>query len=239
MSLLSIVINHCQVHNLTVPGAVVSNQDTTIRQIFGIMNQLMMSIQDESNFQGYTKEALRVLTAAEDQGAMTAIADGGYLWAHNGTFFNRTLKRALIGPVTDVEWQALKALPTSGTLYKYRIRGGRLLINPIPSTPFSQIAFEYASSYGVITASTGLADKALFTADNDDTILPQNIIQAGLAYRWKEVKGFPAQAEKDRYYSLLNNYIARDGTKRIIDTSQCGAKDIRPGIFVPAGSWDI
>lgn len=237
MSLLSITQSHCRIHALNVPTSVVGNTDTTVAQILGLVNELIEDVVDESNFQAFTREALFTVTAAEDQGAMTTLASSGYLWAHNETFYDRTLRRPLYGPVSDVEWQALKALPNPGPFYKYRIRQDRLLINPVPAVPLSQIAFEYASSYGV--NSIGGSGQSSFLADTDNSVLPDKIIKKGLSFRWKRLKGLPYQADEADYYKLLNNFISKDGTKRQYNLADGDMNMIKPGIFVPSGNWPV
>lgn len=236
MTLLSIVQQHCQVHALAVPASVISSQDTSVKQFLGILNELVESMVDESAWQAFTEEGTFTLTAGENQGAISTIAPNGYLWFHNETFYDRTLRRPLYGPISDTEWQQLKALPNPGPYYKYRIRGDRLLINPAPTVaPFSTIAFEYASSYGVRDA-TG-ASKETFTADTDTFKLPERILRRGLAFRWKQIKGLPYQADELAYYKMLNNAIARDATKRPYNLAHSGVPELSPGIFVPFGNW--
>lgn len=235
MSLLTIVQSHCRIHALNIPTSVVGNTDVTISQILGLVNELVEDVVDESKFQAFTREALFMTTATEDQGAMTTLAPNGYLWVNNETFYDRTLRRPVYGPINDNEWQALKAIPNPGPFYKYRIRGDHLLINPVPTAPFSQIVFEYASSYGV--NSVGGVGQASFIADTDVSLLPEKIIKKGLSFRWKRLKGLPYQADESDFYKLLNSYIAKDGTKRQYDLASGSANMIKPGIFVPSGNW--
>lgn len=233
MSLLTLVQAHCQVNGLNNPLTVASNSDATVSQILGILNSLLDEINDQSSFQAYTYEAAFTFTAAENQGAMTTLAPNGYQWMINQTFYDRTLMRPVYGPVSAVEWQQLKAIPNPGPFYKYRIRGNRLLINPVPAAPLSSVAFEYASSYGIVAAN-GTTFKQYFTADDDNTVLPEAIIRMGLSYRWKQTKGLPYQDDETRFWSKLNNAIARDGTKKILKMDGPSMPEIQPGIFVPA-----
>jgi hypothetical protein len=237
MSLLTIVQQHCRVNGLPIPGFVVSSPDSTVQQYLGILNELVESMIDESKFQAFTEEGTWTYLPQEDQGDINDIAPNGFLWFHNETFYDRTLRRPLYGPISDTDWQALKAIPNPGPFYKYRIRGNRLLINPVPTAPLSLIAFEYGSSYGVISSSG--VKKATFTADDDEFRLPERILQRGLKYRWKQEKGLPYQADETAYYSLLNNAIARDATKARHDLAHPRPFDIRPGIFVPSGNWPV
>lgn len=235
MSVLSIIQDHCRIHALAVPTAVIGSTDTTVVQLYGILNELLGDMVAESNFNVTTQEAVFTAIAAEDQGLITTYATVGYQWAHPGTFFDRTLRRPLYGPLNDVDWQAIKALPNPGPFYKFRIRQDHILINPAPTAPLSTIAFEYASSWAVKSAAGVL--KAAISADTDVFVFPENIIKKGLMARWKLLKGLPYQSDEQAYYNLLNNYIARDKAKPNIAVDYPKQQDIRPGVFVPSGNW--
>jgi len=235
MSVLSILQEFAKRHALSVPTGVIGSTDTTTVQLFQILSDVISEMVEESKFNVITYEAVFTAVAAESQGLMTDLAQYGYQWAYLETFYDRTLRRPLYGPLTESEWQQIKALPNPGPFYKFRIRGNELLINPAPTTPLSTIAFEYASSWAV--TGSGGTPKAAITEDTDLTLFPENIIKRGLAYQWKQIKGLPYQEDKDKFYELLNNYIARDKVKRRIDLAHPKPIDIQPGVFVPSGNW--
>lgn len=237
MSLLSVIQSHCRIHGLNYPGSVVANADYTIQQLYGILLEVVEEMVNESKFNVVTQQATLTTIANEDQGAMTTIAPLGYSFAYLETFYDRTLMRPLYGPVTESEWQALKAIPNPGPFYKFRIWKGHLYLNPVPATPFSLIAFEYASSWAFASAA-GVA-KSTADDDSDGFLFPEIIIRRGLAFRWKQIKGLPYQADETQYWNLLNNYIARDKVKRRINISEGTPFDIQPGIFVPSGNWNV
>ena len=236
MTVLSIIQDHCRMNALSVPSAVIGSTDTGVQQLYGILNDLLDEMVNESKFNVTTMEAVFTATAAEDQGAMSTLAPYGYQFAYFETFFDRTLRRPLYGPLDETEWQQIKALPNPGPFYKFRIRGDHLLINPAPTTPLSTIAFEYASSWCIKDGVTQDL-KAAITLDNDTFIFPERIIRKGLAYRWKIIKGLPYQEDQTQYYNLLNNFIARDKVKSRINVSEPHQPSIKPGVFVPSGNW--
>lgn len=235
MSVLSLIQDHCRIHALLVPTGVMSSTDVTVIQLLGILKELIEEVVDESKFNVTTQEAVFTLTAAEDQGALATLAPNGYSFILNETFYDRTLKRPVYGPVSEAEWQQLKALPNPGPFYKFRIRQDRLLINPVPSGTLSQVAFEYASSWAIKNASGVL--QSSMTQDTDTFIIPERILRKGLAFRWKQIKGLPYQADETQFYNLLNNYIARDKVKPRINVAEPTTPGIKPGVFVPSGNW--
>ena len=238
MSALSIIQEHCRIHALGIPSTVVNSTNSGTQQLYGLLSEVIDEMVNESKFNVITLEATFVATAAENQGSMHDLAPFGYQWAYFETFFDRTLQRPLYGPLDETEWQQIKALPNPGPFYKFRIRGDDLLLAPAPSAaPFSTIAFEYASSWAVKSAAG--VPKASITDDSDTFVFPDRILRRGLAYYWNHRKGLPYQEDKDQYYNLLNNYIARDKVKRRVDLANPQPVDIKPGIFVPSGNWNV
>lgn len=237
MTALSVIQNHCQMNALNTPSSLIGSTDTTIGQLFAVLKEILDEMVEASDHNVITLETTFVTIASEDQGALATLAPSGFQWILNETLYDRTLKRPLYGPISAEEWQSIKALPNPGPFYKYRIRGDRFLLNPVPASPFSTIAFEYASSWCVKSAS-GTLQSSIF-ADTDVFVFPERIIKKGLSYRWKQIKGLPYQADETQFYNQLNNYIARDGTGRRIDVANPSPQDIKPGIFIPTGNWDV
>lgn len=237
MTLLTVVQDFCTINGLATTNIVISSPDATVQQLLGVTNDCVELILDQSGFQAYTYEAVFTTLPQEDQGSIYDLGNQGLLSIYSNTLFDRTLRRPLYGPVSAEDWQALKALPNPGPFYKYRIRQDRFLINPVPTVPYSIIAFEYASSFGV-KDSLGVP-KAVFTADDDTFVLPERLLKRALTFRWKQIKGLPYQSDEAAFYAMLNNYIARDKTKPRIDMAGGNRWQVRPGIFVPSGTWPV
>lgn len=236
MSVLSIIQDHCRIHALNVPTAVVGSADTTINQLFGILNEMLDDMAAEAKYNVVTQEAVWTLIGSSDQGALTTIAPNGYQWAFPRTFFDRSQGIPLTGPVSEEEWQQLMAEPDPGPWYKYRIKNDHLFVWPVPVTPFGEIAFEYASGWTIKDGTTS-ALKSAITNDADTFIFPEKIVRKAMMWRWKQIKGLPYAEDQTAYYNLLNNYIARDKTRPIINVG-CDEPTAQPGIFVPYGNWN-
>lgn len=236
MSLLSIIQSHARLHAISVPTSVIGSTDTNTLQLYEILNEVLGEITTESKFNVTTQLATRTLIADQDQGALQDLCPNGYQSCIFETFYDRTLRRALVGPLTETEWEALMALPAAGPLYRFRILQDHLLIDPVPQAPFSLIAWEYMSSWCVKSAAGVL--KAQMTDDSDVFVFPENILKRGLSYRWKQIKGLPYQADETKYWDLLNNYIAKDKVKRRINVGERWP-EAKPGVMVPMYSWNV
>jgi len=237
MSLLSIIIDVCGRTNIPVPTNVMGSiSDTQLLQLVELLEEEGHDLARRGPWQGITSEATWSTTAAEDQGALTTLATNGFNYIKNGTFWDRTGKLPVLGPLSDAEWSALKGLATTGSRYAYRIRGGKLLINPTPTASLT-FAFEYASR-NFILGVDGTTYKSAFTLDTDTLLLPEELMTLGLRWRWKREKGLDYSEDMRTYETQVKDALARDGGKRTLSMSE-GGRPSRPGIFVPERNWPI
>lgn len=235
MSMLSIITTYCQRTGLPVPTFVAGSTDKQVVQILALLNEVGEDLCDRWSWQALVEEATFTTVAGEDQGAITTLAPNGFLRILNETIFNRSLRLPIFGPLRADQWQGLKALPTTGPFYKYRIRGGHLYFNPA-GTAGQTCAFEYVSSMHVVQADgTRLS---AFAVDTDTSVFDERLLIAGLKWKWKYEKGLDYAEELRRFEEMANNACGRDGTKPRIDMAS-GGNDYRPGIWVPAGNWNI
>lgn len=234
MSLLTIVQYACGRMNLPVPStAMGSVTDPQVLQLIRILEEEGNDLARRGDWQGITFEALHTTVGTEDQGAMTAIATNSFRYIKNDTFWDRTNKLPIIGPLSDQEWQTRKGLDTTGPRYIFRIRGGKLLVNPVPTAGFSW-AFEYISANWILGADL-VTYKQYFTLDTDTILLPEDLVLMGLRWRWMKEKGLD-YAELFRTYELqVKDALGRDGGKQTLHMD--GEKVRGPGVFVPAGRW--
>jgi hypothetical protein len=152
------------------------------------------------------------------------------------TIWDRNLSEPVYGGVSGRDWQAIKATNVTGPRYQFRIRGGKLLANPVPTAGHTW-AFEYISK-NWITDSTGVTYKQYFTADSDLMLLPEELLLMGLRWRWKKEEGLEYAEDFRSYEMQVKDALSRDGAKRTL----CMGGDNNgksPNVFVPAGTWAL
>lgn len=234
--MLSSIQHFCRRTGLPRPGLVYGSSDTQILQIMELLEEEGNDLAKRGPWQGITFEATHTSTAAEDQGAITAIATNGFSYIKNGTFWDRTDKLPMWGPVDSKEWQELKGFVSTGPRYQWRIRGGKLLINPTMAASHT-LAFEYVSENWILD-NDSTTYKSFFTEDTDTILLPENLVLLGLRWRWAREKGMP-YAELMRTYEMqVTDALGRDGGKRTLNMDGNGRRT-GPGIFVRPGSWSL
>lgn len=231
MTLLEVVQRFCIRTGIPSPSFVVASTDSQVAQLRGLVDELCEEFVTRLKWTGLTKEALFITIAAEDQGALATIAPGiSGNSIDNDTIFNRTLRLPIYGPMAGDKWQALKALPTTGPFYKFRVRGGRILMNPAPPAGH-QCAFEFRSKL-VVLAADGVTIKQYCDADTDTFLVDDVLILAGLRWLWKKEKGLPYAEEFTRFEGMFNDQNARDGARPVLSMDNNQSRGAYPGIFI-------
>ena len=209
---------------------------TTMAQIAGLLDEVLDYLTSEYNFQNLREEAVFSGGVSELQGSLAALAPNGFSRLCRDTFFDRTERLAVQGPLTDVEWQALKATTLTGPATWFRIRGDSLYLTP--PQPGHQFAFEYMSNFAVLSSGGGGARKRYATLDSDMFLLSDDLLLAGMRWRWKAEKGLDYAEELRQFEILARSQAMTSGSARAYSLDGCGVKAV-PGIIVPSGNWSL
>ncbi len=235
MSLLTAIQNVCGRTNIPVPQTALGSTDSQVLQLLRLLEEEGNDLASRYPWQGLTFEFLYASLDQEDQGAMEAIASNGFRSMKNETFWDRTNMRRIWGPLDDRQWQDRKAHPTTGPSYYYRIRGGRLLMHPIPTAGYT-FAGEYLSKNWILGAD-GTTYKQYFTLDTDTFLIPEELCIAGLRWRWKKEKGLEYAEDFRTYEMQVKDALSRDGSKETLSMDGKNYQATRPGIIIPEYSW--
>jgi hypothetical protein len=236
MTLLEVVQQFCLRSGIPKPTTVAGSTDTQILQIQALLEEEGNDLAARGDWESLTNEATLTTVATESQGVMTTIASNGFRHIKNKTIWDRTDRLPVIGPINQRQWQALKAVVMTGPRYQFRIRGGELLVNPVPVAGHDW-AFEYISKNWIVN-NTGMVFKNLFTADTDEFLLPDDLLLMGLRWRWMREKGLDYSELFATYEAQVKDAVGRDSGKETLymdNTHQLAS----PGTFIPSGSWNI
>lgn len=236
MTLLEVVQQFCLRSGIPKPATVTGSTDTQVLQIQALLEEEGDDLAVRGDWESLTNEATHNTLATESQGAIDTIATNGFRHIKNQTIWDRTDRLPVIGPINQREWQALKAVVLTGPRYQFRIRGGDLIVNPVPVAGHSW-AFEYVSKNWIVS-SDGLTFKTIFTADTDEFLLPEKLLLMGLRWRWMREKGLDYSELFATYEAQVKDAVGRDGGKPVLhmDDSHMIAT---PGTFIPSGSWNL
>jgi hypothetical protein len=217
MTLLTICQDAAKLIGIPSPNAVTSSTDTSVIQLLSCTNEEGKSLVQAYPWNVIVKEGSFTTAAAESQGAMTTIATDFGRFSNN-TMWNRTTNRKYYGPITDSEWQRLKATVSEGVTNYFRIRGNLLIVHPTP-TASQSVFFEYVSKNWVDTSGGSTANAAKFTGDSQTTVLVEDLIILGVVWRFLKIKGLPYDQQYLEYQTRLADYQMQDGAKPILRMS--------------------
>lgn len=236
MTLLEVVQQFCLRSGIPKPATVTGSTDTQVLQIQALLEEEGDDLAARGDWEALTNEATHTTVATESQGEIATIASNGFRHIKNDTIWDRTDRLPVIGPINQRAWQGLKAVVMTGPRYQFRIRGGNLLVNPVPTAGHTW-AFEYVSKNWIVS-SDGLTFKTIFTADTDEFLLPDKLLLMGLRWRWMREKGLDYSELFSTYEAQVKDAIGRDGGKPVLhmDDSHTVAT---PGTFIPSGSWNL
>lgn len=237
MTMLTVVQKFCRRTGLPVPSTVYGSTDTKVLQIMGILEEEINDLAEAGGWQELQCEAAHTTIADQDQGAIDTIAANGFRYIKNQTIWDRTTKLPVLGPMSAKEWQALKAIIVTGPRYRFRIRQGRLLVNPVPPAGSSWY-FEYVSKYGIVQ-SNGTTYTDEFSSDSDTILLPESLVLQGLRWRWKKEKGLDYAEDFRTYEMQKKDAIGRDGGKPTVYADNAAWRGPFPGIWVSDGNWQV
>lgn len=220
------------------PDTGVANPADDVVQMVELLNQECRDLSRRHDWQALTFEATFTTVATQSQGTLSSLIGATQQLRRivNETIWNRTTQQPVIGPVSRREWQARMALSLSGPYSQYRIRGNELLFDPVPAAG-DTCAFDYVSKCWC-TDSGGTTYRANVAADTDILLLDEEIIQAGLEWRWLRKKGLSYAEEFATYEGMVKRAIGDDGTRRRLNMADSNT-GYRPGVFVPIANWPV
>jgi hypothetical protein len=233
MSLLTICIDAADQTGQRRPASVIGNSDPIIQQFLNYAQLEGKRLPTRGEWQGLRTPATFTSLASEVQTGMIPTDFARFI---NETFWNRSRRRPLQGPVTPQQWQNIQAWTTSPVQDTFTVYGSDIYITPAP--PAGQtLAFEYVSSN--FCKSAGGTLQSSWLADTDTARIPEEIFSLGIAWRYLEKIGQGrAQQLQAEYETRIKQLLTNDQPRRKISLSEAPEYGLRPGIAVPEGYWN-
>ena len=236
MTLLTIAQDAADLVGIPRPNQVFGSTDIGVRQLLALAQTEGRQLSRRYRWQGLMREATITTLAAEDQGALTTLAPG-IRYLENHTAWDRSNTEPIGGPLEPGEWQALKAFTVTGPYNDFRIRDGQFLMIPAPGAG-EDIRLEYLSSYWC--QSSGGTDQSAWAADSDTGVLSEEVMTAGLRYRFLRAKGMDYAEEMREYEEMVAYEMSGDGGKRVAYADYSSYSEACwPTARAPIGSWNL
>lgn len=239
MNLLAICQAAAPLIGIARPSAIVgATSDDDAQLLLQLANEEGRHLSARFPWEALIREGSFTTVATESQGTLAAIVGAAETFHYilNETIWNRTTTLPVYGPNSSQEWQADKARAFSGPYSQYRIRGGALLLNPVP-TAGQSCYFEYVTK-NWCTNSTGTTSYSAWAADTDLPLLPEELFLQGIEWRWKQSKRLDYAQDFVDYERLVADHLARNGGNRVANLAGA-CESYSPAIVVSRGSWPL
>lgn len=242
MNLKEVVQEFCRRQNLPIPNSVVSNTDSGVRQMWGLLNELIDDLLARQRWQANTREVTWNTTAAQDQGDIRTIgspAVKGFQGIVPDTFFNRTSRLPVYGPLGPEDWARLQANSgLTGIGLNYRIRNNKMLLTPTPAAG-QTLAFEYYSDFFLDTSASDVTPVRYWTTDDNVLAISDTLPILWLRYAWRKTKGLDYAEEFRLYEQAVNSLGSRQETSGTLSMSGGNSSKVAAGIIIPIGAIGV
>lgn len=233
MSLLTLIQFAALRVGVSSPSTVVANTNQQVQELLTVAQEEGEQLMRRGTWQILREQKL---FPALNQEIQTAMIPDNFDRFIQETFWNRTRKRPIWGPVTPQEWQNLKAWTTSPVVDTFCMRGGDILIDPNP-TAGDIFAYEYIKKNWC--QSVALVPQDSWQADTDTGILDEKIMRMGVVWRYKQKKGLAWQTDFNNWDTQVMQALAQDQPQRTVNLGTNSYVGRQPGIAVPQGSWSV
>lgn len=204
MTLLTVAQRVADEVGLPRPSAVATGTDQLSRQMFALANAVLEEL-GEINWPVLEIPYQFNTVAGQSQYALPndfdrEVSDTAYL---------STLYYELRGSLTPAEWHRRRSgLPSYTGRYRYRTFGNPLKINitPVPQT-VETVTLEYVTTnYAKDTNGVAIP---LYSADNDVSLMPEELVRMGLKWRIKHAKGLDYSEDYNKYERTRKTLFAQ------------------------------
>lgn len=215
MSLLTIIQQTAPLLGITAPVVVVGSTDLQVQQLFQLAQQEAGELARRHDWQVLVRE--QTFSASGDIDQPGAIPCDYDHMAAGQTFWNRSRRLPVPGPLLPDEWAAIRAMVATGPDANYRIVGNAIQFFP-PAGNGEEIAYEYISQNWCKSAAG--TPQSEWLADTDEAIIPERLIKLGIIWRWRQAKGFDYAEAMSTYEREVEKATARDRGPRTINTTR-------------------
>lgn len=188
----------------TRPTSVVNNADPTVQMYLRLANRVGKQLMKKVPWQVLRKEKTFTALSTETQ---TSILPSDFDRFVPETFWDRTNKRLMIGPISGTKWQSLKAIQYASANRQFVLRGSAILVIPTFDGGES-LAFEYVSTQWC--ESSGGTAQTAFAADTDVSLIDEELIVRGMKFCYLTDEGLPNGAALQDFMDYFEDVVAND-----------------------------
>lgn len=221
MSILSIVQDAATLCGITpIPTSAVSSANQDVQQLVFFAKRAGRELMERANWANLdtagtvTGDGISTLFQLPQDWKRLSPSDKS---PHGALVSSKRPLVPLYGPINTEDLNLLKALPASTVLPVWRIIGGALEIWPALSLG-ELVTFSYYSQFWIMNSARTVS-RPTWQADDDFSLIEEDTIMNGAAWRWKASKGLQYAEEFRAYEQSLARNAAQQMTERVVSTS--------------------
>lgn len=212
-TVLSLVTDAADELSLARPADISDvTDDNTSQKLIRHLTRTCRQLNAEYDWARLRREKTFTSVAAQEQ--TNAIPEDFQRFVKD-TFWNRTTRTKVYGPIDPSEWQQREAAVNTSPYQNFIIRGTSLLLTPAPSSGWT-MAYEYITKY-IGLAVDGTTERNTFTGDDDTTYFDDELVILGTVWRYRKAEGLDYSEEFREYQMRRANLIKMDGGRRTLD----------------------
>ncbi len=233
MSLLTIIQSAHKRLGLNSPSTATASSDPQVIQFIALAQEEGIELMRRHPWSALiTEKTFTGTLGASQTGAIPSDFDRFV----DETFYNRTKKRPVDGPISPADWQFTQAVAASTLVEAFRVRGTSILLTPTP-TSADTYAYEYITNKWC--QSSGAVAQAAWVADADTGILDEELMTDGVVWRFLRAKGFDyAEAMRTYEIQVADKFLKDGGKPRLHMGKRTSHGQVRRP-YIQEGNWSL
>ncbi len=236
-TVLSIIQKVCTELGLPSPNDAVSSVDTTVNQLVALLNSAGYELSRAHEWQFLDRVGVITTVTGQDE------YDFPEDWSKsiNQTLWSSTLELTPVtGPLSPQLWQALKnGSLGSGIHQSYRIRGRKLVVDPVPGDDGEIYNFEYISNGWIQDYNNPDKYKSEATNDQDVPLFDEYLLVKFIKLKMWQAKGLDTTAYQTDFSRLFDAITSGDKDAPILSLNRGVSYRYLSEYNVPEGSWRV
>lgn len=225
MSLLTLIQRAAPKIGIPKPSTVIGNNDPQVEALLEFANEEGEILLRRGHWEDLVIEKTFTAVAASEQ---TGALPSDFVGFVDGSFFNRSSRRRVFGPISPQQWQREQATVIASGIHDFfRVRGNEILMTPDPAVG-DTMAFEYLTTLWVDTDADNVGDSAVWVSDSDTTLLEERLITLGVVWRFLQKSGLPWETQFAKYDDEVSKALARQGGSPTISLDGGGGIALGP-----------
>lgn len=194
------------IQGLSKPTDITVSPDKTTQQMMDLLNELGSELLDKADWQSLIRTFSVATSAATEYDLPSDL-----MRFIDEAAWNHTNRLPLIGPLNPQQWRMLLARRLGGTTLRiqYTIRDGKMVLYFAP-TPSQDLEMDYISRGWVMDADDNAIRKDYIEKAGDIVLFRNDLVIAGLKYKFRDAKGFDTTTARQQYKEILEKAIADD-----------------------------